>query len=167
MDLSPYLGWIVFAHVVAVFLFVAGHGVSLAAAFKIRAERDPTRLVAFLDLSAWSLSLAFVGLLGTLAFGILAGVVGGDFGSLWLWASIVLFVVVGGLMTPMAAIPLNKVRFALGKQSGTPKPGETPPVALPMAQVTPMLEAIRPGLLTAVGAGGFLVILYLMMFKPF
>jgi hypothetical protein len=167
MDLTPYLGWIVFLHVVSVFLFAAGHGVSLLAVFRIRAERDPAKLLAYLDLSKASLGLAFGGLLGILVFGILAGIVAGDFGRLWLWASIIVFVLIGGAMTPLGAIPLNRIRYALGQDVARADRGTPPAVALPIEQVIPKLEALRPELLGAVGGGGFVVILYLMMFKPF
>jgi hypothetical protein len=167
MDLSPYLGWIVFAHVVGVFLFVAGHGVSIAVAYRIRPERDPARILAYLDLSAWSLNLAGIGLLVLLVAGILAGIVAGDFGRLWLWASIVLFVVIGGLMTPLGGMPLSKIRYALGQRRRGMKATDPDPAPAPMADVLPMLDALRPGLLAAIGGGGFLLILYLMMFKPF
>jgi hypothetical protein len=167
MDLTPYIGWIVFLHVVGVFLFVAGHGVSIAVVYRIRAERDPSRILALLDLSAWSLNLAGIGLLLLLVFGILAGIVAQDFGRLWLWASIVLFVVVGGLMTPMAAIPFSKVRAGLGRKVRGMKPTDPDPVPLPMEQVVAILETLRPNVLAALGGGGFLLILYLMTFKPF
>lgn len=167
MDLAPYLVWFVFLHIVGVFLFVAGHGVSIAVVFRIRAERDPARLGAYLDLSAWSLGLASVGLLLLLVAGIVAGLVAGDFGKLWLWTSIVLFVVVAILMTPYGSIPLGKLRGALGQRTRGMKPTDPAPVALPMDQVLPMVAGLRPGLLAAIGGGGFLVILYLMMFKPF
>jgi len=167
MDLTPYLDWIVFLHLVGLFLFVAGHGVSIAVVFRMRPERDPARLRAYLDLSAWSLTLASVGLVILLVSGIVAGLVAGDFGRLWLWVSIVLFVVVGGLMTPLATMPLSRVRSALGQRTRGLKPTDPDPVPLPMADVAPMLDALRPGLLAAIGGGGFLVILYLMMFKPF
>ncbi len=167
MDLTPYLGWIVFLHVAGAFLFVAGHGVSIGVAFRIKQERDPARLLAYLDLSAWSLGLAGVGLLLILVFGILAGVVAGSFGRAWIWVSLVLFVVIGGLMTPFGGIPLSKIRFALGQRTRGMKPDEPDPPALPMDQITPMLAALNPGLLAAIGGGGFFLILYLMMFKPF
>ena len=51
MDLTPYLPWIVFIHIVAAFGFVLSHGVSAFVAFRIRAERDPARIGALLDLS--------------------------------------------------------------------------------------------------------------------
>lgn len=167
MDLTPYLGWIVFIHVVGVFVFVAGHGVSIAVAYRIRAEREPARLLAYLDLSAWSLGLAGVGLLALFVAGILAGIVAGDWGKAWLWVALVLFVVIAGVMTPLGGIPLSKIRVALGQRTRSFKAGDPDPVALPMDEVTPMLAALRPDVLAVVGAGGFLVILWLMMFKPF
>jgi len=167
VDLTPYLGWIVFLHVVSVFLFAAGHGVSLAVAFRVRAEREPARLLAYLDLSGWSLNLAGIGLLGILVFGILAGIVAGDWGRLWLWTSLIVFIVVGAAMTPLAGMPLNRIRLALGQRIGRMKATDPDPVAQPMDQVVPMLQALRPDLLAAIGGGGFVVILYLMMFKPF
>jgi MFS family permease len=167
MDLTPYLGWIVFLHVLGAFLFAAGHGVSVAVAYRVKAERDPARLKAYLDLSAWSLTLAGIGLLLILLFGIIAGVVAGSFGRAWIWVSLVLFIAIGGLMTPFAAIPLAKIRVALGQRTRGMKPDDPDPVPLPMDQVVPMLEGVRPGTLAAIGGGGFVVILYLMMFKPF
>ena len=167
MDLTPYLPWIVFLHVVGAFLFVAGHGVSIGVAFRIRQERDPARLLAYLDLSAWSLGLAGVGLLLILLFGIVAGIVAGSFGRAWIWVSLVLFIVIGGLMTPLGGIPLSKIRLALGQRTRGMKPDEPDPPALPMDEVVPMLDALRPGVLALIGGGGFVVILYLMMFRPF
>jgi hypothetical protein len=93
MDFTPYLGWIVFLHVLSVFLFAAGHGVSLVAVYRIR--------------------------------------------------------------------------YALGQPVARAAKGTPPPVTLPMDQVAPMLVALRPEVLAAIGGGGFVVILYLMMFKPF
>jgi hypothetical protein len=167
MDLTPYLGWIVFLHVVGAFLFAAGHGVSIAVVFRMRPERDPARLLAYLDLSAWSVGVATVGLLVILVAGIVAGIVAGDFGKAWIWVSLVMFIVIGGVMTPLAAIPLGKIRLALGQRTRAVKPADPDPVALSMDQVAPMLDALQPGLLALIGGGGFFVILYLMMFRPF
>src|SRR5207253_5284446 len=66
----------------------------------MRQERDPVRLLAYLDLSAWSLGLATIGMLVLLLAGIVSGVVGGFFGAGWIWVSLVLFIVIGGVMTP-------------------------------------------------------------------
>src|SRR5260221_2321401 len=73
MDLTPYIGWILFLHVGGAFVFAAGHGVSIYMAFQVRRERDPARIAALLDLSAASLVAATVGLLLLLVAGIVAG----------------------------------------------------------------------------------------------
>lgn len=46
MDLTPYLLWLKFAHILGAFLFVGGHGVSMAMALRLRRERDPARMLA-------------------------------------------------------------------------------------------------------------------------
>jgi hypothetical protein len=167
MDLTPYLGWITFLHVVGAFLFVAGHGVSIAVAFRMRQERDAARLLALLDLSGWSLAIAGIGMLALLIAGIVSGIVGGFFGAAWIWISLVLFIAIGLVMTPMGSSYFSSVRAALGQRTRALKPADPDPVPLPMDQVVALMDTKRPELLAAIGGGGFLVILYLMMFKPF
>ena len=41
--------WIVYAHVLGAFAFAAGHGVAATMAFRLRSERDPSRIAAILD----------------------------------------------------------------------------------------------------------------------
>jgi hypothetical protein len=41
MDWHP---WIVYAHVLGAFAFAAGHGVAATMAFRLRSERDPSRM---------------------------------------------------------------------------------------------------------------------------
>jgi hypothetical protein len=167
MDLTPYLGWITFLHVIGAFLFVAGHGVSIAVAFRMRQERDAARLLAYLDLSAWSLGLAMIGMLVLLVAGIVSGIVGGFFGAAWIWVSLVLFIAIGLAMTPIGGSYFRSIRMALGQRTGNMKPDQPDPVALPMDQVAALMNTNRPELLALIGGGGFLVILFLMMFKPF
>jgi len=167
MDLTQYLGWITFLHVIGAFLFVAGHGVTIAVAFRMRQERDPARLLAYLDLSAWSLGLATIGMLVLLVAGIVSGVVAGFFGTAWIWISLVLFVVIGAVMTPIGGTYCGTIRAALGQRTRVVKLTDPDPVPLPMDQVAVLMDTKRPELLALIGGGGFLVILYLMMFKPF
>lgn len=167
MDLTPYIGWIVFLHVAGAFAFVAGHGVSMFVAFQLRRERDRARMGALLDISTWSLTAAGIGLLVLLVTGILAGIVLGSFGRAWIWVSLVLFIVIGGLMTPIGGIHLNKIRLALGQRIRGMKPTDPDPVPASDPELAALLDSRRPELLLLVGGGGFLVILWLMMFRPF
>src|SRR5215210_819004 len=65
-------GAIVYLHIAGVFLFLLGHGGSANAAFQIKHERNPDRLRALLDMSVWSYSGMYVGLLLLLLTGIIA-----------------------------------------------------------------------------------------------
>jgi hypothetical protein len=167
MDLTPYIGWIVFFHVLGAFAFVAGHGVSMFVAFQVRRDRDRERLEALLDLSAWSLGLAGVGLLVVLATGILAGIILGSWDRAWIWISLVLFIVIGGAMTPIGSGYFTRARLALGQRTRSVKDSDPDPVPATDAELDAILESKRPELLLAIGAGGFVVILWLMMFRPF
>jgi uncharacterized membrane protein len=167
VDLTPYLGWIVFLHVVGAFVFAAGHGVSMLVAFRLRRETDRARMAALLDVSAASLNVAGIGLLVLLVAGIVAGIVAGSFGRGWIWVSLVLFIVIGGLMTPVGGIYFNEVRLAIGLRTRNMKQTDPLPMALPDGELATLLATRRPEALLAIGGGGFVVIVWLMMFRPF
>jgi hypothetical protein len=167
VDLTPYVRWIVFLHVVSAFVFAAGHGVSLFAAFQVRREQDRARMAALLDTSATSLIAATIALLVLLATGILAGVVLQSFERAWIWVALVLLVVIGGLMTPLGIGHFNRIRMALGQRTRDLKEADPDPVPASDADLAAILASRRPEQLLLIGGGGFLVIVWLMMFRPF
>jgi amino acid transporter len=167
VDLTPYVRWIVFLHVLGAFMFVAGHGVSMYSVFAVRKERDRGRLAALLDLSGWSLAVAGIGLLVLLVSGIVAGIVLQSFGPWWIWISLALLVGIGILMTPIGGTYLRNLRIAIGQRPRNAKPGDPDPVPVSDGELAAPQASSRPEQLLAIGAGGFIVIVYLMMFRPF
>jgi peptidoglycan/LPS O-acetylase OafA/YrhL len=167
MDLTPYLGWLRFLHVAGAFAFVAGHGVSIFVAYQIRRERDRARIAALLDLSARSLTTAGLGLLVLFVSGIVSGVVLGSFGQAWIWVAIVLLLVLAGAMNPFGTVYLSRIRVAIGQRTRGMKPADAEPIPASDAELATLLASRRPEALLLIGGGGFLVILWLMMFKPF
>lgn len=167
MDLTPYIPWIRFLHVAGVFAFVAGHGVSMFVAFQLRKERDRARLGALVDLSGWSLGVAGIGLLVLFLSGILAGIVLGSFGKWWIWISFAFLVVVAGAMTPVGGKYFMGIRVALGQRTRGLKPADPDPVPASDTELEALLVSRSPETLLLLGGGGFLVILWLMMFRPF
>jgi len=161
MDLYP---WLVFLHIAGAFLFVMAHGVSAIVAFRLRAERDPGRMTALLDLSATSLGAMYVGLLTLLIAGIIAAINRNWFSFGWPWAAIIVLVVVAVAMYLLGSRYYAAIREALGlptmnnKQPGPPRPTD---------EVVQMLATNRPEQIAVVGFGGLLIILWLMILKPF
>jgi hypothetical protein len=162
MDWYP---WLVFVHAATILLFFIAHGVSMYVAFGLRREAEPERLRALLDLSRVAIgpvtsSLAAVGLLT----GIIAGFAGNWWGHLWIWVSLVLILLVAFAMTPFAAMRLNAMRAAAGQAVRTKDP--TPP-AENLDELRRLVAAWNPAPLAVGGIGAFLVILFLMIVKPF
>ncbi len=150
--------WIVFTHVLGVFGFLLAHGASAAVAFKVRGEREITRVHALLDLSRGASAVGNVALLTLLVAGIAAGFMGGWWGRGWIWAALGLLVLISFAMNGVGARPLRRVRLLLAKMG---------PAAPLDEQVAVALRAINPWLMTALGGGGLALILWLMLFKPF
>jgi hypothetical protein len=167
VDLTPYVRVFVFLHVLGAFMFVAGHGVSMFVVFQARKERDRGRLGALLDLSGWSLGVAGIGLLVVLISGIVAGIVLQSFGRWWIWIALALVKGIGILMTPVGGTYLRGLRLAIGQRPRNAKPDEPDPVPVSDGELAALQASRRPELLLWLGAGGFTVILYLMMFRPF
>jgi hypothetical protein len=162
--------WIVYGHVLGAFAFTAGHGVAIAMAFRLRSERDPSRIAAILDMSLWMVSpksLMSIGFIVLFLSGIAAGFTGGYWGRLWIWVSLGLLVVITGLMTPIGAGHYNRVRAAIGQKLPRDKSDAPPPAPLPADQLEALLMAPTPWTLTVLGGVGFAVIVLLMVFKPF
>lgn len=164
MDLTRLF---VFLHVLGAFMFVAGHGVSMFTVFQVRKEKDRSRLTALLDLSGWSLAIAGIGLLVLLVSGIVAGIMLGSWSRLWIWVSLALFLVIGIVMTPIGGAYLRGLRVAIGQRPRNAKAGDPDPEPVSDAELAVLQASKRPELLLWIGGGGFVVILYLMMFKPF
>jgi hypothetical protein len=169
MDLSPYLPWLVFLHIVGAFGLVLAHGVSTFAAFAIRGTRDRARITSLLDVSGVSLGLLYISLLVLLIAGILAGIAAGWYtsGRLWIWAALILLILIVVAMYAMGSRYYAQVRNAVGLPSQMdPKDGPPAPPATD-EELDRLLKTSRPEQLSAIGGIGFLLILYLMVFKPF
>ena len=164
MDWYP---WIVLLHIVGAFIFVASHGVAIWMAIQISRERDRTRIAALLDLSSASLGGLYVGLLMLLVGGIWAGLLRDWFKFGWIWLALGLLVAITILMYLIATPFFGQLRTALGQRTMQTKKDAPDPVPLSDAEVQAIAARTPVSLLTAIGVGGLLIILWLMVVKPF
>jgi hypothetical protein len=157
--------YIVLLHVLGAFVFALAHGVSIAVALRLRGSSSREGIGALLGLSQLSLGALYVGIVMLLVGGIWAGFAGDHWGRLWIWVAIGILVVVIGAMYAMATPFYGRMRVAAGietnpaqlKRFGDIGPGE----------LEAMTKSSRPLLLAVIGGVGMLVILWLMVVKPF
>ncbi len=144
-----------FVHLVGAFGFVASHGATAAITFRIRRERDPARILAYLDLSRSTRGLMHGSVALLLIGGIGAGFHGRWWSSGWIWTGLALFVVLFAAAFPLAVPYFRALRRAVEAES------------VDRAELERLLASNRPALLAWVETLGVLVILALMVFKPF
>jgi plastocyanin len=151
--------WWVFLHIAGAFGFLMAHGVSAYVTLRLPKERDPARVSQLLELSASSVGFMWnsIGLL--LIGGIAAGFTGQFWGQGWIWAAIVILVVVTGAMYAMGTTWAKRLRTISGAMVGGTE-------AVSRPQFEEILRSKRPYTIAAIGFVGLLAILWLMIFKP-
>ena len=148
---------LVFLHLVGVVVFAIAHGVSIFAAFRVRREADPRVVAALLGMSKTAVLLLYVGLLTLLVGGVGAAWHAGVLLAPWAIASAVVLIVVIAVMYAVATPYYVRVREVVsGEGEAAPDPDA----------LRALLDTRRPELLTAVGASGLLVLLWLMVVRP-
>jgi hypothetical protein len=159
--------WIKFLHVVAAVTFMVTHGTSIAISFRLKGEQDVTKIKTLLDISgsmwiAMMLSLLVAGIAG-----IVLGFMLSWWSQWWIWVSIVLLLMITIWMFQIGQGTYHPLRKTLGMPymaRGRDMPAEEPASE---EESQAWIAKTRPGLMLLVGYGGFVVIIWLMMFKPF
>src|SRR5438445_634824 len=149
------------------FALVLAHGVSAGVALRLREERELPRIQALLDLSNVATQGLYIRLVILLIGGITAAFMAGLWGRGWIWAAIALLVALIAFMYVRATPYYGAVRraaglgyYIIGKGGGGPEPVNT-------GDLGRLLGSSRATELTAVGTIGLLLIVWLMVMKPF
>jgi 4-hydroxybenzoate polyprenyltransferase len=137
----------VFIHIASVLGLLLVHPVTVA--FHLKEERDDTRIRELLEVSeaASTLRWVFFGL--TVLSGVLLGFMGSWWGSAWIWAALVVFLLIAVVMNRYGGRTIDEIADTKDD-----------------AEMERLLSRFRPGILAVSGTGGLLLILYLMLFKP-
>ena len=148
--------WWTYLHLAGAFGFLAAHGVAVAVALRLRRERDPARCRAFLDLSRSTRPWMYVSLLVLIVAGVVRGFQLHAWSQGWIWAALGLLIAMLVAAFPLAVPYYVRVRRAVAEGADTPPD-----------RLEALLRSPRPLVILWVETAGLLVILWLMIFKPF
>jgi hypothetical protein len=159
--------WVVLVHVIAAFTFALAHGASAGVALKLRTEREIPRVQALLDLSQVATSGIYGSIVVLLLAGIAAAFIAGLWGKGWIWAAIVLLVLMFAAMYARATPCFGELRRAAGQGYYLIGKGAQPAERPDPARLATLTASSRPMEIAAIGYGGLVLILWLMVLKPF
>lgn len=158
---------VIFLHVAGVFAFLLAHGASNAVAFALRREQNMERVRALLLLSPSTFGMMYGGLLLILITGIAGGFLLNWWGRGWIWASLALLVVIIVAMSVYVTPYYGNLRKAAGLPYMEKFKIQPPQPSASDEELARMLGSSRAMQGALIGWAGLLVILWLMMFKPF
>lgn len=159
--------WIVLIHIVGAFVFALSHGISIWVVYQIQRDREPKQIPQLLRLSSEGIGGVYAGLALLLIGGIWAGIAGNWFAYGWIWASLAILIGIVVAMYVVAVPYFRELRAAVGIRPANLEKDAPDPVPLPDDEVAALAARAPLNLLTAVGIGGLLIILWLMVVKPF
>jgi hypothetical protein len=151
--------WLLFLHIVSVLALLGSHGTSMTVVYRIRRERDRSRILDLVTLSGETILPMYVSLAAIVVTGVLLGLKVHAFSRWWVWVAIVILLAVVGLMSATARPYFARVKEACQlRPSGVPRVSDE--------ELAEILQAPTAHVITAIGLIGLVAILYLMVFQP-
>lgn len=156
--------WVIYLHILSGFGFFAAHGVAIFVALALRKTTEVDQIKTLLNLSQSTLGVLYISLILILLTGIGGGFMGSWWGRGWIWAALVILILVIVLMYVRGAPFYAQLREAVGAPAYGKPPTGSPKSA---EEIAVLVKSPRPFELLAIGGIGLLVLLWLMVFKPF
>lgn len=159
--------WMVYAHIAGVLGFFMMQGGVLSVLLRLKHERDAERIASLLSLqglaSRWSIPpLVIISLSG-----IILGYLGRWWTDAWIWVSMALLALMGisGFGISMAAS--RRIRASLRVEVGNPSVTTSFLQDLKPEQIEPLSSTWPAYSMAVINGGGLMLLLWLMIFKPF
>ncbi len=159
--------WLVFLHTLSALFFFLAHGTAVAMTFQIRNEKDFARIGAMLDLSATTFKYMIFSFLALGLTGLAMPFILHIWNKGWVHTSIILMVIVFARMVMMNDKRYKHLRRMIGQPymiGGKWFPAE-PPAS--QSEVEAHIKTLRVEELVIVGIVIPVIVLWLMVFKPF
>ena len=136
-----------FLHVVAAFTFMMGHGAAVAFSFRLKRERELARIQAMLDLSASMWVVFMLSLLMILIVGIVLAFIGNWWSEVWVWLSMISFLIVTIWMFYLGQRDYHPLRKAFGMPYRDRKGDQPAEEPLPEEERATLITATKPHLM--------------------
>jgi hypothetical protein len=159
--------FLVFLHIISAFTFFMAHGASAVMSFQIKRETELERIKAILDLSKAALPLAYFSLMALLLAGIGAGIMGTWFSRGWIWAAIVLLVLMWFGMVVYGARVFTPIRKALGLAYRDRQGEHSAETPASQEEIMGLIQSSNPFVMAGMYLAFILLMLWLMIYKPF
>jgi len=162
-----FVPWLIFIHILGSITFFLAHGTSIAMAFQLRRETDLARIRALLDLSMSTMVAMFIAFMVMGISGLIMPFILKIWNKGWIWASIVLMIIVFLYMAFMNDKRYKHLRRMVGLPymiGGKTFPAEEP---ASQAEVEEHIRKLNVNELMIVGYVIPIIVLWLMVFKPF
>lgn len=154
-----------YLHIAGLVALMLAHGPSVAVAFRLRTERDPHRLKALLELSSKWVGMIHMAMFLVIITGVVLGFLTKAWSQTWIWLSVGILISLWVAMSFLGTKYYDRVRAAVGIPPFYGAKEQASPIG--EDELTRLLVSSRPVLLAVMGIGSLLVILWLMMFRPF
>jgi hypothetical protein len=158
--------WLLFAHIASVAGFLLAHGTSAALAFRLRSEKTTDGIRSLAELSKQTTGVMYSFVLLIFITGLLLGIQGGWFGRYWIWTAMAVLIATIGAMSALGG-RFNAVRGAVGLPAWDRRGKVTTSAPGSPEEVRRAVEAAPVGLITAIGVVALVLLLWLMILKPF
>lgn len=156
-----------YLHILATFTFMLCHGASAVVAFRLRHETSRDRIRALLDLSGYPYNLMLLSLAIVILGGVAMGFLGHWWARGWIWVLLVVLIAIGVAMSILATGHFHRIRKAVGLPYLAGYKEHPPVEPAPPEEIAGLIASGRPYLIALIGLGGWAVVLWLVIFKPF
>ena len=155
--------WWLRAHIASVFGFLLSHGVSVGMGLDLRRQKSAEAVKSMTEVSKNWTGVSYAFILLILITGVSMGFQQDWWRFKWIWTAIGILILTMGAMAGMAN-RYNRIRSAAGvqpPQRQRPQPAEKPEALMGL------VAAANPWPISMVGIVALLILLWLMVLKPF
>ena len=158
--------WLLFSHIASVAGFLLAHGTSAAMAFRLRSEKTTDGIRSLTELSKQTTGVMYTFIALTVISGLFLGFQGRWWGRAWIWTALAVLLLTIGAMSAFGG-RFNAVRGVVGLPAWDRRGKTTTSAPGSPEEIRRAVEAAPVGVITAIGVVALVLLLWLMILKPF